>query len=194
MNEWKCRPSEISESPEDRSNIRFDNPSQRCVDVTGEVYLGSNSIADKVKSLQVIHYRKKMSSNVVPSLVNLPAELSNRIFDCLRPLDILISAQDICTQLDQIIDTYPSYKVNFTIIYPLIADEHWGMKRKYKKSSMIDIQSAKNAVSSKKSSNRTDYLGIAQQQGNVQHLNNNRIHRFTFPCRRSPRWISTEKK
>ena len=50
-----------------------------------------------------------MSNNIVPSLVNLPIELIYRILDGLGPLDILISVRNVCTRLDEIIETYQGY-------------------------------------------------------------------------------------
>ena len=56
-----------------------------------------------------------MSNNIVPSIVNLPVELIYRILDCFDPVDILTSIRHVCTQLDQIIETYHGYQVNSTI-------------------------------------------------------------------------------
>ena len=56
-----------------------------------------------------------MSNNIVPSLLNLPVELIYRLLDRLNPLNILTSAWNVCTQLDQIIKTYSGYQVKFTI-------------------------------------------------------------------------------
>ena len=56
-----------------------------------------------------------MSNNIIPSLMNLPVEFIYRILDCLNPLDILISTWNVCRQLDQIIETYHAYQVNFTM-------------------------------------------------------------------------------
>ena len=53
-----------------------------------------------------------MSKSIVPSLVNLPAELIYRILDCLDPSDILISFRNVCKYLDRIIHRYHRYQGN----------------------------------------------------------------------------------
>jgi hypothetical protein len=58
-----------------------------------------------------------MSNIIIASFANLPIELIYRILDQLDPLNILISVHGVCTQFDQIIDTYDPYQVNFTIMH-----------------------------------------------------------------------------
>jgi hypothetical protein len=59
---------------------------------------------------------EKMSNNTIPSIMNLPVELIYRILDRLDPLDILTSVGtgNVCTRLDQIIETSHPYQVKFT--------------------------------------------------------------------------------
>jgi hypothetical protein len=59
--------------------------------------------------------KREMSNNIVPSLVNLPVELIYRILDQLDPFNILMSVRNVCTQLDQIIETAHAYQVKFAI-------------------------------------------------------------------------------
>ena len=51
------------------------------------------------------------SHNHTPSLHTLPIELTYRILDHLRPLDLLLSVRNVCTRLDAITDTYHPYTV-----------------------------------------------------------------------------------
>ena len=53
-------------------------------------------------------------------LMSLPIELIYRILDHLDPFEIMLSACDVCLQLDQIIKTYPPYQV----IIPSIEDRY----------------------------------------------------------------------
>ena len=74
-------------------------------------------IASKVKRFQVWYIIERMSNNIIPSLANLPIELIYSIFNCLDPLDLLISVRNVCTHLDRITDTYYAYQVKFIIIH-----------------------------------------------------------------------------
>ena len=55
-----------------------------------------------------------MSENVSLSLVTLPVELVYRILDHLDNFSILVSARNICTRLNTIIDSYYPYQVKFS--------------------------------------------------------------------------------
>ena len=67
-------------------------------------------------------FERDMTANMtIPSLLHLPIELPYRIFDYLNPLDILISVRDVCTQLDQMTDTYHPYQVGFSRIDQFIS-------------------------------------------------------------------------
>lgn len=55
-----------------------------------------------------------MSSESTSSLANLPVELVYRILDNLELFDIMISTYNVCTRLNNIIDTYHPYQVEFT--------------------------------------------------------------------------------
>jgi hypothetical protein len=57
-----------------------------------------------------------MSGKFAPSLITLPVEFVYRILDQLDELTILISFRDVCTRLNEIIDTYTRYQVNFIFI------------------------------------------------------------------------------
>jgi hypothetical protein len=52
-----------------------------------------------------------MWNSTIPSLTNLPIEIIYRIFDHLDSSELLISVRDVCTQLDQITETYHRYQV-----------------------------------------------------------------------------------
>ena len=50
------------------------------------------------------------------SFLTIPIEQIYRILDNLDDISILLSAREVCKQLNAIIDTYPRYQVNFTFI------------------------------------------------------------------------------
>jgi hypothetical protein len=72
-----------------------------------------NPIAQKVKVIQEKYPPKRMSNNIVPSLMSLPVELIYRILDRLDPLDILISVRNVCSHLERITETSDHYQVKF---------------------------------------------------------------------------------
>jgi hypothetical protein len=53
-----------------------------------------------------------MSDKVTYSLHTLPVEIVYRILDNLNVTTIILSARDVCSRLNEIIDTYHRYKVN----------------------------------------------------------------------------------
>ena len=59
-----------------------------------------------------------MADKVTLSLLTLPIELVYRILDNLDELTILISARNVCTRLNLIIDTYHRYKVKEVTFFP----------------------------------------------------------------------------
>ena len=64
-----------------------------------------------------IHHRrlsKHMSDQHSMPLSTLPVELVYRILDHLTQYNILISAFNVCTRWNSIIDTYQPYQVTFT--------------------------------------------------------------------------------
>ena len=58
-----------------------------------------------------------MSTKVTWSFLTLPVELVYRIFDHLKPVTIFQSCRNICTRLNNIIDTYEPYQVNVILHY-----------------------------------------------------------------------------
>ena len=52
-----------------------------------------------------------MSHNGAQSFLILPIELTFRILDYLDPLDIMISACNVCVYLDKVINIYHRYQV-----------------------------------------------------------------------------------
>jgi hypothetical protein len=58
-----------------------------------------------------------MSGKATISFLTLPVEIIYRILDNLNELSLLISARDVCTRLNTIIDSYHPYKVNLFSIF-----------------------------------------------------------------------------
>ncbi len=74
------------------------------------------------KHLKTSVLRKKqpaMSNNKISSLLTLPVELVYQILDKLDYLTILLSCQNVCKKLNDIIDTYHRYQVIFAFILKL---------------------------------------------------------------------------
>jgi len=63
------------------------------------------------RKTQLFSY-KQMSCPTTPSLSTLPIELVYRILDNLNLFDIVVSAYNVCTRLNSIIDSYHPYQVN----------------------------------------------------------------------------------
>ena len=53
----------------------------------------------------------RMNETMQPSLLALPIELTYRILDQLKQVDILLSVRNVCTRLNAIVDTYHRYQV-----------------------------------------------------------------------------------
>lgn len=57
-----------------------------------------------------------MSSHRVDSLHMLPIELVYRILDYLDGFNLIFSARNVCTRLNEIVDTYHPYQVDIVLI------------------------------------------------------------------------------
>ena len=56
-----------------------------------------------------------ISHKRIPLLLTLPIESVYGILDQLDPIDIFLSARDVCSRLNAITDTYRPYTVNTAI-------------------------------------------------------------------------------
>lgn len=54
-----------------------------------------------------------MSNYAAASLAHVPVELLFRIFDHLELIDLRFSLREVCTRLNNVIDIYHPYQVNF---------------------------------------------------------------------------------
>ena len=68
-----------------------------------------------------------MAHNGSPSFLTLPIELIYRILDQLQPYDILVSVRNVCSRLDQTMDTYHRYQVTLAFSYPYIEGKGVGV-------------------------------------------------------------------
>jgi hypothetical protein len=56
-----------------------------------------------------------MSKKIILSLLTLPVELVYRILDKMDDWTMLCSMQNVCTQINTIVDTYHRYQVNISV-------------------------------------------------------------------------------
>ena len=54
---------------------------------------------------------KCIPTKMTASLLTIPTDLIYRIFDHLHPTTLLLSLNNVCTQLNTILDNYPPFQV-----------------------------------------------------------------------------------
>ena len=66
----------------------------------------------KIYFILILYGFYKKITQIIMSLVELPVHLIHRIFDDLRPQDIVMSALNVCSRLNLITASYYPYQVN----------------------------------------------------------------------------------
>ena len=72
---------------------------------------------------------RKMSCRASASLSTVPVELVYRILDHLSPIEVFLSARNVCQRLDSITDTYHRYKVGSASSCSSHVDYLWSTTR-----------------------------------------------------------------
>lgn len=116
-----------------------------------------------------------MADNNIRSLDTLPVEFVYLILDNLNKFNILYSMRNVCTRLNQIVDTYHWYKVKFSFRISRIFKTHY---RRNKQKSLTHCESLLLFSHLYDASERKKNRGFFSAQRNIRRILNRRMNYF----------------